>query len=741
MKNGYVVVKLVKVIVVGPAGVGKTCLIYLLLGKDPPDKRHSTGCAERSIRVIRIGKEGEEWSEISTEEFMRMIAEAVPILYSQLTAKTNDVEEEKCTIETNDVGTIEEEVSIGGNEVDMESELATEHEVEETIGKGTSEFCNFAQHTTDSMASDECDTSAESGRVVIDDVIQRLTKLVGSGKTSRRLLDMEMIYLTDCGGQQAYWDLAPIFTYDTSATLFVHRLCEKLDEHPLNDLYQSGERVGPEQRARLTTAQAFKTMLQGLEKKGKISKIIIVGTHKDLLKECGEKPEDKNEMFQKIASPHFDDDMVYCNEGMNDVVFQVNTKKPNNDDKNEASKIRLSVHKVATDHKIPIWWFILQRILEALAEKLNRKVLTKKECTHVSNALGFPEEELEAALSFFDKLNIFLYKKAILPDTIFTDAQVPLDKLSVLVARQYYLKAAENTPDEAKDVATTGCKAFRDKGILTLELLKEFEKHYVDGIFTAEQFLILLEELLIVSKLPKNKYFLPAILNTTGDSQILDCLGASEISPLVVWFPTGWAPPGVFCCSVCHLQTQAGWEIKKPTKCDTAEASETQVNYISRNSITFTKRGRLGSVTFIDNFSFFAICINIDLKKIDGENLIRHCEIVKSEVFAAVKAGLRNTHHAAKSSPEPAFVCPAHQDVVCCSDLHVAHISDTKKDWICDENTDISAKLSLHQTVWFGGPGKNKLLPYVLVVCTCVHLTHSPSSHYSTTLTNCGLCQ
>ncbi|CAI8056200.1 Espin [Geodia barretti] len=121
MKKGYVVVKLVKVIVVGPAGVGKTCLIYLLLGKDPPDKRHSTGCAERSIRVIRIGKEGEEWSEISTEEFMKMIAEAVPILYSELTAKTEHPEEED---------KMEEEVSGGGIEVAMESEPVEEHEHE-----------------------------------------------------------------------------------------------------------------------------------------------------------------------------------------------------------------------------------------------------------------------------------------------------------------------------------------------------------------------------------------------------------------------------------------------------------------------------------------------------------------------------------------------------------------------------------------------------------------------------------
>ena len=82
-------------------------------------------------------------------------------------------------------------------------------------------------------------------------------------------------------------------------------------------------------------------------------------------------------------------------------------------------------------------------------------------------------------------------------DIIFTDAQVPLDKLSVLVEKQYHLKVAEKSTTEALDVATTGCKTFRDKGILTLEFLKEFRKHYVDRIFTAENFLTLLQKLLI----------------------------------------------------------------------------------------------------------------------------------------------------------------------------------------------------------------------------------------------------
>ena len=87
MKDGYVNVSLVKVIVEGSAGVGKTCLLNLLLKRPPPPERHSTGCAERAIRVIRVGKKRGKWNEISTEEFEKMIAEVVPVLYEELRAR------------------------------------------------------------------------------------------------------------------------------------------------------------------------------------------------------------------------------------------------------------------------------------------------------------------------------------------------------------------------------------------------------------------------------------------------------------------------------------------------------------------------------------------------------------------------------------------------------------------------------------------------------------------------------
>ena len=324
MKQGYVVVTLVKVIVEGPAGVGKTCLICLLLEKPPPKDRHSTGCAERAIRVIRVGKEGEEWNEIPAKEFEEMIAEAVPILYEDLVAKGKGMDKlhgilsELGEGEGERKGAEGERKGAGGKgkgERKGEGERGEEGEGEKSeTGErreggevsGGSEVKTKEGVKGEGREEAVAKGASGGGKAVINEVITKLTRLVGSGKSSRRLLDMELIYLTDTGGQQPFWDLIPIFTYDTSATLFVHRLCEKLDEHPCNDLYQRGEQVGPSQRATLTTTEAFKTMLRGLhEGEGKRSKIIAVGTHKDLMEDCEETLKQKNRQLVSIASPHF----------------------------------------------------------------------------------------------------------------------------------------------------------------------------------------------------------------------------------------------------------------------------------------------------------------------------------------------------------------------------------------------------------------------------------------------------
>ena len=255
MKQGYVHVSIVKVTVVGPAGVGKTCLKYLLLSKTPPPpgQRTSTGCAERPIHVIRVGKEGEEWKEIDEAEFEEMIAEAVLILCEKLKKSGKGLG-----------GMINVLGQVGGGR-----------------GRGGGGGDKTVSEPQETGSSSNSDSEPESSSdAAIQEVVEKLSGIISESKQSQRLFDMQWIYFTDSGGQQAFWDLIPIFMYDTSATLFVHRLCDELDKPPLNDLYKDGKRVGPSQKTSLTTAEAFKTMLRGLHVKKNHSKIALIGTHK-----------------------------------------------------------------------------------------------------------------------------------------------------------------------------------------------------------------------------------------------------------------------------------------------------------------------------------------------------------------------------------------------------------------------------------------------------------------------------
>ena len=67
MTRGYVETSVTKCLILGAAGVGKTHLKHLLLKKDPPEQRVSTGMADNPVRAISStlagvgGHEEDDW--------------------------------------------------------------------------------------------------------------------------------------------------------------------------------------------------------------------------------------------------------------------------------------------------------------------------------------------------------------------------------------------------------------------------------------------------------------------------------------------------------------------------------------------------------------------------------------------------------------------------------------------------------------------------------------------------------
>ena len=93
-----------------------------------------------------------------------------------------------------------------------------------------------------------------------------------------------------------------------------------------------------------------------------------------------------------------------------------------------------------------------------------------------------------------------------LPDIVFVDPQLLLDKISQLVKFHYKLRYPH--------IATRGgeVRKFRDEGCIMLKLLKRFPEHYTN-FFTEDDFLKLRKDRLIVAHLiGKDEYLMPCVL-------------------------------------------------------------------------------------------------------------------------------------------------------------------------------------------------------------------------------------
>ena len=93
-------------------------------------------------------------------------------------------------------------------------------------------------------------------------------------------------------------------------------------------------------------------------------------------------------------------------------------------------------------------------------------------------------------------LCIFLYYPSVLPDIVFSNPQVILDKVTELVHFSYCLQGSSSP------VALEGkWLQFRDKGIVTLEMFQDerFSTHYIQDLFTPADLIKLFEHLLIVA--------------------------------------------------------------------------------------------------------------------------------------------------------------------------------------------------------------------------------------------------
>ena len=630
LEKGYVDCHIWKVLVTGAAGSGKTSLKHRLFGEDPPSLRCSTALAEAAIRAISreiVGTSVTGWFRVTYEELMGMLGGAlkagVPMEKSPSGVAT---------------GVVAHKEPI---------KVYTTHETKQPkIATAPGPVSTSPDPSTEATAAPlPAPTSNVSAQVSSSK--QELVQLVEKSKGSKRFLELQWIHFIDSGGQPQFHEVLPAFIRNTTATIFVMKLSERLDEHPLIEYYdRNGELCGKSYSHALSNDQMLQCCVRTIHSRpstgeGKHSKTLVVGTHRDLESACSETRTEKNRNLVDMLMPFLQDELVLYSPRLQDpeVIFPINTQTPTEQDHQVCALIRKQVEDkkcAPPPYKIPIGWFLLE---QDIIKASKGGVISKKQCISIASLLNIDAEALTAALKYFDNLNIFLYYPSVLSEVVFSDPQILLNKVTELVHFSYSLRS------DSPPLAVEGkWLQFRDKGMITVDMFQDecFSAHYIPDLFTSADLIKLFEHLLIIAPLSSTVYFMPSLLHMISPEEVGKLLPpqSSSAAPLLVHFPAGCAQNGVFCALVVYLLSECHWEFAKGTS-----------ECVSRSCVCFRLPDAPVSIALVDSFSFFKVSV-------ESPNAMYHkvCPKIQEAIFNGVEAAATALRYN-NSKPKPAFLC------------------------------------------------------------------------------------
>ena len=549
MKFGSVKLSIIKVLVLGIAGVGKTCLKRLLLhlpqNIDGPIGRVSTGLADNPIQAL-VGSvnsilasvvEGDtgKWEVLDETKLMKVIASAYQVNASPPATPPPAPKMPQVSI----------------NEFVLDSTESHSHHVP------TTSLPNNLHVKTIALENEHPLDPA------IQEIISLMIEVFKSKISDWKELNVKLVHFIDSGGQPQFLELLPAFVQDLSAILYAVNLSEPLDHHPMIYFYgQDCKPLGEPYQSPSSHNEVLHQCVRATYTGDVHPQVFVVGTHRDKENECLEKKKDKDIIIRQILPPECS--LVEKNES--EVIWDVNGIEPDSIDQGVANHLRQAIvghcSKDASSPLLPMKWFVLEMQITRSAV---RGVLSLSRCLELAQRLGIDELGLEAALKHMVKYNLFLWYHKVpeLRDVVISDPQVILKIITDLVECKHNLAA----------LGVAGIKSiwrskFKNHAIVSREFLahKHFEKHFIGHAFTIEHFITLMCHLFIMVRLSNDDnsngddYLMPALLNPRLDKWV--CGENELVEPLLICFPKGCVPYGLFSCLVAFLQHKCRVVIK-----------------------------------------------------------------------------------------------------------------------------------------------------------------------------------
>ena len=387
------------------------------------------------------------------------------------------------------------------------------------------------------------------------------------------LEDIILLIHTDTGGQAEFMDLHASLVQGPSFNLLYSRLVDHLDSQ-FKVHYTNEEGVSTEEEdSTMTVAEVLFQALASIAcfsgcfsggvsapsdgahklSAGSKSKVMFVGTHRDLVTESKFREKDRL-LQQKIKNTEFYDKGIVEFASDDQLMLAVNNWSG---DQDEIDGIRAVLERVIEKsfEKVPIpaAWLMLSLYIR----KKGCRTMTLAECERIASKVGIGPEELQEALWFLHhRIGVLLYYPEVesLKGTVMCTVQVLFDSATNLIKNTF-------TFDKVGKAAS---EKFREKAQFSLEEVKEALSRHTDDLIPLEKLVELLQHLNILTVIltsradgtTERNFFMPCVLRSARASDLSIPLKPSDPAPLMLRYECGYMPMGVFPAMITNLVSQ-----------------------------------------------------------------------------------------------------------------------------------------------------------------------------------------
>ena len=537
MKEGYVSLNNIKMVICGPPCVGKTAFRSLLLNNPRPLKHNSTPIAARPVKAIeRIAAGRKIWEEIGEEDLLHMLSDTI------------------C-----DTDEINEPQSSSYFEFSTTTKSSLDFSPPASVSKPTSSLVSQPalprQHSYVHVPLSPIATPQPEED--LNDVSKKIVKALAKERKKRKglqkLHEATWIHLLDSGGQPQFTDLLRMFVRGNSLYIIVMKVTESLHEKPMFVYSIDGEPLNTPKEMTMTNLQIIESFVRSVaastrDQLGDKNQpaFAIVATHCDqsrLRRWLGweETLKEKNEELLSHLS-EFLDLFVFYNHDSNELIFPVDNLCWWSREKISAEirhRLLSSRSDISFNVKIPVRWYVFDLNMKEEASKETHGMISLQSCYTIGSKLGMDNSEVDQCLIYLDSMRLCIYYPNLLPHVVFTNPQFLVESLSNIV-RVSFVNDLQQILPKGVSLSDDVVQALKRDGIFDGSLLNSLGLQFFPNLFSESDLLSLLQHFHVISIIKAAsdtpRYFIPILLPAERLTEEQKLIFRQKINPLLVTF-------------------------------------------------------------------------------------------------------------------------------------------------------------------------------------------------------------